>query len=86
VHPSVVVWATRTVFEEFELAFVFLPMIMPWAKRVEIISAEDDIAHKDGITGSHLAVRGIDLIIIPRHVSSLITEASVIDSGFSSPE
>ena len=47
-------------------------MIIPWAKRVEITSAEDDIAYNDGITGSHFEVGGIDLIIIPRHASSLI--------------
>src|ERR1700678_1799674 len=76
-----VVRATRTVFNELELGFILRPMIIPWAKRVKITSAEDDIAYNDGITGSHFAVGGIDLIIIPRHVSSLITEASRLSIG-----
>ena len=75
VHPLPIVRSTRTVFEEFVLVLAFLPMIIPWAKRVEIISAEDAIAYNDGIMGSHLAVGGIDLMIIPLQASSLITEA-----------
>src|ERR1700678_3842959 len=46
-----VVRATSTVFDELELGFILRPMIIPWAKRVEITSAEDDIAYNDGITG-----------------------------------
>jgi hypothetical protein len=39
------------------------------------MSAADVIAYKDGITGSHFGVGGIDLIMIPLHVSSLIIAA-----------
>ena len=72
-HP-LVVWAARTLLEEPELALVSLPTIIPWVKSVEMISADDDNAYRDGITGSHFAVGGIDQIIIPRQASSLITD------------
>ena len=62
------------VFEEFVFALVVPPMIIPWAKSVETISADDNIAYNDGITGSHFAVGGMDRIMIPRQVSSLITD------------
>ena len=51
-----------------------LLIIIPWARRVDIISAEEDIAYRDGMTGSHFGVGGIDQIIIPLQVSSSITE------------
>jgi hypothetical protein len=66
------------VFKEFAvvlpLVFTFLPMVIPWAKSMEIISAEEDTAYNDGITGSHFAVGGIDRIIIPFQVSSFIAD------------
>jgi hypothetical protein len=66
------------VFEEFAvvlpLVFASLPMIIPWAKSVEMISVEEDIVYNDGITGSHFAVGGIDQIIIPFQVSSFIAD------------
>ena len=73
VHPSVV-RAARMVFKELALALVFPPTIIPWANRVDIISAEEDIAYNDGITGSHFAVGGMDQIMIPHQVSSFIME------------
>jgi hypothetical protein len=51
-----------------------LPRIIPWANRVDTMSAEVVIVYKDGITGSHFAVGGIDLIIIPLQASSDIPE------------
>ena len=39
-----------------------------------MISAEAAIVYKEGITGSQLAVGGMDRIIIPLQVSSDITE------------
>ena len=68
------VQATKTVFEELPFILVSLPTIIPWAKRVEIMSAEDDIVYRDGTTGSHFAVGGIDQIITPCQVSSFIID------------
>ena len=53
---------------------VTLPIIIPWAKMVDIMSAEEVIAYREGITGSHFGVGGIDQIIIPLHVLSLIAD------------
>ena len=39
-----------------------------------MMSAEVDIEYSEGITGSHFDVGGIDLIIIPLHASSFITD------------
>ena len=62
VHPSVIQTAGM-VFEELALALVFPLTIIPWANRVDIISAEEDIVYNDSITGSHFAVGGMDRII-----------------------
>ena len=80
VHPSVVQTA-RTVFEELALALVFPPTIIPWANRVDIISAEEDIVYNDGITGSHFAVGRMDWIMIPHQVSSFITEVPKLSTA-----
>ena len=77
-HASFI-FAASVVFEEFAVApplvFASLQMIIPWAKSMEIMLADEDIAYNDGITGSHIAVGGIDWIMIPLHVSSFITAA-----------
>ena len=77
VHASFA-FTARAVFEEFAvvlpLLLASLLIIIPWAKRVEIISADEDITYRDGITGSHFAVGGIDQIIIPFQVSSVIAD------------
>ena len=39
-----------------------------------MISAEVDIVYREGITGNHLAVGGIDRMIIPLQVSSDIVD------------
>ena len=72
VHPSVV-RAARVVLEELVLV-VIPPIIIPWAKRVEMMSAEEVIAYREGITGSHFGIGGIDLITIPLQVSSFIAD------------
>src|ERR1700684_2234513 len=72
VHPSVVRVA-NAVLEELVLP-VTLPIIIPWAKRVDMMSAEEVIAYKEGITGSHFGVGGMDRIITPLQVSSFIAE------------
>jgi hypothetical protein len=70
VHPSVV-WAARTMFET--LVVVTLPRIIPWARSVDIMSVEVVIEYREGITGSHFVVGGINHIIIPLQVSSNMT-------------
>jgi hypothetical protein len=50
-----------------------LPRIIPWAKSVDIISAEVVIEYSEGMTGSHFVVGGIEWIITPLQVSSDIT-------------
>lgn len=42
--------------------------------RVDTISAEDPNAYREGMTGSHFAVGGMDHIMIPLHASSDIRE------------
>jgi hypothetical protein len=72
VHPSVT-RAANAVFWVVALVVAFpvpLPSIIPWARRVEKISAAVDIEYREGITGSHFEVGGIDRMIIPLHVSS----------------
>ena len=39
-----------------------------------MISAEEGNAYNEGITGSHLTVGGMDRMIIPLQVSSVITD------------
>ena len=70
------IWTARAVIEEFVLVVILvsLPMIIPCAKRVDTISAEDVIAYNEGITGSHFGVGGIDRIMIPLQVSSDIVD------------
>jgi hypothetical protein len=50
-----------------------LPRIIPWAKSVDIISAEVVIKYREGMTGSHFVVGGIEWIITPLQVSSEIS-------------
>ena len=75
VHPSFVRTA-NTVLEEFVdgLLLGSLARIIPWASRVDTMSAEEVIEYNDGITGSHFVVGGMDLMIIPLQVSSVIAE------------
>lgn len=56
------------------LVFISLLTIIPWEKSVEIISANEEIAHNKGITSSHFGSGGIDQIMIPLQVSLLIAE------------
>jgi hypothetical protein len=67
-HPSIT-QAAKTVFEGLApvvvLLVVSLPMIIPWARRVDTISTEEDSMYRDGITGSHFSIVGMDLMIIP---------------------
>ena len=76
-HPSVD-RAARAVLDEVEpvvaLLLPSLPIIIPWATRVNTISAEEDIAYNEGITGSHFGEGGIDQMRIPLQVSSDIIE------------
>lgn len=74
-QPSVT-RAARTVPEMLvpALTLVPLPRIIPWARRVEIMSAEVVIEYKEGITGSHFEVGGIDQMIVSLQVSSVIGE------------
>lgn len=78
VHPSKsIVLAANAVFEKFVpivVLLVSLARINPWADRVDITLAEVAIAYREGITGSHFAVGGMDRIIIPLQVSSVIVE------------
>ena len=76
-HPgpsTVLLVAARAVLEELALVddFVSLPRIIPWSSKVEITSDEEVIAYREGITGNHLAVGGIERMIIPLHASSPI--------------
>ena len=68
--------AAKTVLEGFAvtLSVIPLPIIIPWARRGDIMSAKEDIAYKDRITGSHFGIGGIDQIIIPLHISSSIMD------------
>ena len=63
VHPSDV-RAAKAVLEELvrvtALPAVSLPRIIPWASKVDTMSTEEAIAYKEGMTGSHLVVGGID--------------------------
>ena len=47
-------------FEEFGLVVallvISLSIIIPWASKVKIISAEEDGEYNEGITGSHFGV------------------------------
>ena len=64
-----IVRAAKTVLEEFvPLPLVPLPRIITWASKVDMISAQEDIA------GNHFAVGGIKRIMIPRQVSSVIAD------------
>ena len=74
-HPPVV-RAAKAVFERFvvPLLDMSLPIIILWAKSVDIISAKEDITYNDGITGSHFGVGRIDQIIMPFQVSSSIAK------------
>lgn len=76
VHPSSSC-AVNAVLEGEEVGSFLLPplRIMLWARRMEMMSADDVRVYREGITGSHLAVGGMDRIIIPRHVSSFIAVA-----------
>jgi hypothetical protein len=58
-----------------------LPKIIAWARRVEKMSAEVDIVYRDGITGSHFDVGGMDLIMIPLQVSSDIISAPKLSTA-----
>ena len=65
IHPSIIL-AAKMVFGAVvlgSLAEGSHPIIIPWANSVEIISAEDYIVYRDGITGSHFSVGGMDQII-----------------------
>lgn len=73
VHPSIV-QAAKTVFEDPVVVVNFvvpLPRIIPWAIKVDMMSAELVMEYKEGITDNHFA-DGIDLIKIPLQVSSNI--------------
>jgi hypothetical protein len=63
------------VFEEL-VPVVVLPIslerIIPWADRVDVMSAEEAMVYNEGITGSHFAVGGMEQIITPLQVSSVI--------------
>ena len=48
------------------------PRIIPLASRVETMSDEVVKEYKEGITGSHLAVRGMERMITPLQCSSVI--------------
>lgn len=72
VHPSVARVA-RAVFDGVVVLLLgSLPRIIPWANKVDTMSAEVVIAYREGITGSHFAVGGMDQIMIPLQVSSVM--------------
>ena len=75
-HPGPsTVRAARAVLEELAPVvdvLVSRPRVIPCASRVETTSEEEDIAYREGITGSHLVVGGIERIIIPLQASSSI--------------
>ena len=54
------------------LLLVSLPRIIPWVSSVDIMSTDEFIEYSKGITSSHFAVGGIDLMIIPLQVLSVI--------------
>ncbi len=67
--------AANAVLEELEVGLLSFPQsrIMPCASKCEKMSADEANVYREGMTGNHLAVGGIDRMIIPRHVSSGIT-------------
>ncbi len=70
------VWicAASAIFDDADNGLVCEPLssIIPCAVRVKNISAAEVIDYNEGITGSHFDVGGIEWIIIPLHVSSVI--------------
>ena len=69
-HPSVVWAASAVLIEPVDVDLSL--MIIPLANSIETISAEELRVYRDGITGSHFAVGGIDQISIPFQASSVI--------------
>ena len=69
-HESLVL-AARAVFGEFA-GLVWRSRIIACADNVDIMSADDFNAYREGITSSHFVVGGIDLMITPLHASSFI--------------
>jgi hypothetical protein len=71
-----VVRATRAVPEALDASLNGDPLsrTIPWLMRVEIMLEDVVIEYKEGITGSHFVVGGMDLIITPLQASSDITE------------
>jgi len=69
-----VILATSAVFEEPEVGLFSFPRsrIMPCASKCDTISADETNVYREGIIGNHLAVVGIERIMIPRQVSSEI--------------
>jgi len=57
-----------------DVDLVSTPRIIPWASNIDTISADEVMVYREGITGSHLGVGGMDLIRIPLQVSSVITD------------
>ena len=74
-HPSDV-RAAKAVVKELApvtaLLVVSLLRIIPWASKVDTTSTEELIAQREGITGNHLAVGGMDRMITPLQVSSVM--------------
>jgi len=71
------VLATNAVFvDDPDMGLLRTPLssIIPCAIRVENTSAVVVIVYKEGITGSHFVVDGIEHIMIPFHVSSVIAD------------
>ena len=75
VYPSII-WVASAVLSELApvvaLLLVSLPRIIPWVSSVDIMSTDEFIEYSKGITSSHFAVGGIDLMIIPLQVLSVI--------------
>ena len=64
-HPLAFVRAAKAVLEEFEVVALVDPLlrIILCASRVEMMLVKVVIEYRDGKTGSHLAVGGIDLSV-----------------------
>ncbi len=51
---------TRAVLEDPEIGFPIIPLSIPCARRVETRLVDEIIVYRDGMTGSHLAVGGME--------------------------
>jgi len=61
----------KAVLDEPNASLPLLRIIL-WARRVNMKSADEDMVYREGMTGSHLEDAGMDQIIIPCHVSSVM--------------